>query len=385
MPPWRILSGLVVSGFLLALPGGLLPLWGFHIRQDFGTAANSFLVLGVGTAGGAAAALRFRNKFPVKHLLATGCFAAALSLLLLSLAAPPASFWYPSLALLIAGLSAGAVNTAVFESIALAYEANPAKITLTGGIFFGVGSILAAYLLAECLDSSSPARLLAITALIPAAAGAAFERVPLPQYSLRPLPVADVAKDLRSALAIMFALLLFFQFASEWSIAGWLPVFLIDRLGLSPGTAVQLLAIYWLALTVAGLSRRACCPSSGMASMLADQRILRSLRMYGAACGREPRLGRSWEFLLTGAGFSAIYPLAAERIARPLLVLPSGLFQWHLHVRLDGRNSCAFRAGPSGGRYWFEVIPLAAMTGSCAVFGLVLLIWLGHKVSGQLN
>ena len=46
-------------------------------------------------------------------------------------------------------------------------------------------------------------------------------------------------RDLRSVLAIIFALLLFFQFANEWSIAGWLPVFLIDRLGLSPATAVR--------------------------------------------------------------------------------------------------------------------------------------------------
>ena len=51
-------------------------------------------------------------------------------------------------------------------------------------------------------------------------------------------------------IAIVFALLLFFQFGSEWAIAGWLPVFLIDRLGISPSFAVGLLAFYWLALTL---------------------------------------------------------------------------------------------------------------------------------------
>jgi hypothetical protein len=30
-----------------------------------------------------------------------------------------------------------------------------------------------------------------------------------------------------------------------------------------------------------------------------------------------------------------------------------------------------------------RVVPVAAMLGSCAVFSLVLLIWLGHKVSGS--
>jgi fucose permease len=39
------------------------------------------------------------------------------------------------------------------------------------------------------------------------------------------------------------------QFANEWSIAGWLPVYLIDRLGMSPTGALMLLAVYWMALT----------------------------------------------------------------------------------------------------------------------------------------
>src|SRR5256885_195848 len=82
---------------------------------------------------------------------------------------PPSGFLYQSLTLLIGGISAGGINAAVFESIALAYEANPAGITLTGGIFFGAGSILAALLLAQCLDAASPPRILAVAALVPAA------------------------------------------------------------------------------------------------------------------------------------------------------------------------------------------------------------------------
>ncbi|HVV44450.1 MAG TPA: hypothetical protein VHC72_04570, partial [Bryobacteraceae bacterium] len=50
--PWQILSGLIVSGFLLALPGGLLPLWGFHIRPEFGTAGDFFLAMGLGVIAG---------------------------------------------------------------------------------------------------------------------------------------------------------------------------------------------------------------------------------------------------------------------------------------------------------------------------------------------
>ena len=50
--------------------------------------------------------------------------------------------------------------------------------------------------------------------------------------------------------AVLFSLLLFFQFGNEWSIAGWLPLFLIRRLGISPADSLLLLALYWAALLV---------------------------------------------------------------------------------------------------------------------------------------
>src|SRR5262249_60727213 len=60
----------------------------------------------------------------------------------------------------------------------------------------------------------------------------------------------EAMADFRSRGAVLLALLLFFQFGNEWSIAGWLPIFLIHRLGMSPQAALKLLAIYWLALLI---------------------------------------------------------------------------------------------------------------------------------------
>src|ERR1700679_888910 len=84
--PWQILCGLVVSGFLLALPGGLLPLWGYHIHPDFGTAGNYFLILGAGVIGGGILALRLARTLPLARLLTGGYLMAATSMLLLSVA-----------------------------------------------------------------------------------------------------------------------------------------------------------------------------------------------------------------------------------------------------------------------------------------------------------
>jgi fucose permease len=361
----------------------LLPLWGFHIRPDFGTAGNFFLVLGLGVVSGGVLAQRLARNTPLRRLLAGGYFAAAFALLLLAVAAPPAQTWYQSLALFAGGMAAGIMNTAVLEGVSPCYETNPATITLTGGIFFGAGSVLAALLLAQSFGESGAERLLAVTAVIPAIAGvrAGFLHVDtareVPEVSLK-----QSMADLRSPLAILFALLLFFQFGNEWSIAGWLPVLLIDRLGLSPSTAVTLLALYWGAL---------------MAGRFIAAKLLRGVRhgkllggsafcaLFGctALLAAGSRFGVVMGLLLTGAGFSAIYPLVAERIARRFSYYHPGYFNGIFTFALTGGILAPFALGHLAAETGLKVIPLAVMMGSCAVFGLVLLIWLGHKVSGH--
>ena len=189
-------------------------------------------------------------------------------------------------------------------------------------------------------------------------------------------------QDLRSPLAILFALLLFFQFGNEWSIAGWLPILLIDRLGLSPATAVTLLALYWGALMVGRI----------VAAKLL--RVVRRGRLMGvsvscalfgctALLAAGSRFGVVVGLLLTGVGFSVIYPLVAERIASRFYFYKPGYFNGIFTFALTGGILAPFVLGHLAADVGLKVIPLAVMMGSCAVFGLVLLIWLGHKVSGQ--
>lgn len=380
--PWQILCGLIVSGFLLALPGGLLPLWGYHIHPDFGVAGNYFLVVGIGVIAGGVLASRYGRKLPLERLLATGCLLAATSMLLLSVAAPPAQVWYQMAVLLVMGVTAGIMNTAVLEAMTPSYESNPATITLTGGIFFGGGSMLAALLLAQSFGEGGATRLFALAALVPAAGGFLLSRLHIERREVTEVSLKQSVHDLRSPLAIIFSLLLFFQFANEWSLAGWLPVFLIDRMGLSPATAVTLLAYYWLALmagrfTVTKLLRRvrhgrlmtfsAFCALFGCTAMLAAG------SRFGVVAG----------LLLTGAGFSAIYPLVAERIASRFTYYHPGYFNGIFTFALLGGILAPFMLGHIAADDGLKAIPLAVMLGSCAVFALVFLIWLGHKVSGE--
>jgi FHS family glucose/mannose:H+ symporter-like MFS transporter len=353
---WQILCGLAVSGFLLALPGGLLPLWGFHIQPDFGTAGNFFLALGLGVIGGGALAQRLARRTSLERLLAGGYFSAALSLLLFSVAAPPAPVWYRFLALFVSGMAAGIMNTAVLEALPMRTtdsESNPASITLRGGIFFGAGSVLAALLLGQSFGEGGATRLLAVTAVIPAMAGifAGLLHIDTRGIDVRTVPevsLTDSIADLRSPLAILFALLLFFQFGNEWSLAGWLPVLLIDRLGLSPTTAVTLLALYWGAL---------------MAGRIIAVRLLRVVRhgrllgvsafcaLFGctALLAAGSRFGVVMGLLLTGAGFSAIYPLVAERIAKRFSYYHPGYFNGIFTFALTGGILAPFALGHLAG------------------------------------
>ena len=66
-------------------------------------------------------------------------------------------------------------------------------------------------------------------------------------------PAVACARFFRSCAipaAVLLALLLFFQLGNEWALAGWLALFLTQRLGISPAAALLMLALYWLALLV---------------------------------------------------------------------------------------------------------------------------------------
>lgn len=386
--PAGVLRAFLISGFLLALPGGLLPLWGYHVHADFGTAGNYFLALGAGLAGSMTLARKTANRLRADRLLTIGCIAASIALLMLTIAAPPALVWFQMLALLVTGAAAGLINSAVFESIGTAWEADPAGVTLRGGIYFGAGSMAASLLIAQCFGADTigdfnATRLLALTALVPAAAAIAFRRLPKVKAAPELAPVDEAAgRDRRTVLVILFGFVLFFQFANEWSIAGWLPVYLIDRLGMSPVGAVMLLAVYWLALTLGRIV------ATVLVKVMPHGRLLgisAFCALFGgtALTASDTRGGVVVGILLMGAGFSAIYPLASERIATRFTCYHPGYFSGLFTFAMSGGIFAAFGLGHLAGVAGLRVIPLTAMLGSCAVFALIMVIRLGRKVSGN--
>jgi FHS family glucose/mannose:H+ symporter-like MFS transporter len=217
--------------------------------------------------------------------------------------------------------------------------------------------------------------------VIPAAFGwfyfkTSFSPQPVPHHP----PARAIFSELRTPAAVLLALLLFFQLGNEWALAGWLALFLTQRLGISPATSLMMLALYWLALLVGRVAAQWILPKvrhgrlllmSAAGSILGCMILLATDNQFGAVTG----------ILLLGAAFAPIYPLVVEKIGHRFPYFHPGFY--------NGIFSCALAGGllaPSTLGYWASQwgvrtvvgLPLA---GTAVVFVLLLLIGLEARLN----
>ena len=189
-------------------------------------------------------------------------------------------------------------------------------------------------------------------------------------------------RDFRSLGALLFALLLFFQFGNEWSIAGWLPLFLVRRLGMSPPASLGMLSLYWLALLVGRVAAVAILPMVRHSLLLAGS-VLAALLGCMLLAFTNNQFGAGTGVLLLGAGFASIYPLVAEKIGGRFPyyhpVFFSGIFSFALFGGLIAPATLGYAAA-----VWsIGIVVAVPLLGTCMVSALLLLIWLESKVTGR--
>ena len=207
------------------------------------------------------------------------------------------------------------------------YQRDPAATVNLGGVFFGFGCCASALLVAGTFYLYSISVVLRIFALVPLFfAFLYFRRYSSQSQIVSPPPVAEVFKDFLTPGAIMFALLLFFQSGSEWSLAGWLPLYLIRHLGMSPVNAVWMLSLYWFALLIGRVI------SVYLLTKVRHSRLLltsAASALFGCLLliSTHNQLGATVGTLFCGAGFAVIYPLVVEGIGRRFPLLSPGDFQ----------------------------------------------------------
>ncbi|HEY3836842.1 MAG TPA: MFS transporter [Bryobacteraceae bacterium] len=378
-----VLPGFLTSGFLFAMLGALLPRWGYHITADYRTIGGYFICLAAGVIVPTESASVFIRRASISHQMAAGCGLACASLILLAFIPLEASEIWRMFGLLLVGLSAGLINSALFAALSSAYTKDVARAVSIGGILFGVGCLTSALIIALTFYSLSVTGALLLLALVPGTFAFVYYRMNIPAIDTTGQPsLRHAVRDFRSFGTVAFAALLFFQFGNEWAIAGWLPMFLIEELGISPKTSILLLALYWTALLV------------GRVVVFVILRRVRHGRILGisasaAAFGcillffTNNLFGATVSILLIGFGFAAIYPLVAEKIGRRFTYYHPGLFNGIFSLALAGGMVAPGTLGLFADSYGIGIVVGLPLIGTLMVVGLVLMIWLESKVTGR--
>src|ERR1051326_2963428 len=245
----RALSGFFVSGILLSFLGAILPGWGYHVDPNFVTIGYYFLFLNLGILAAVRAAHELLPRKGIRYVLITGSLVACGAFLYLAAVGPPWPSILRHLGVFLLGVSAGLLNSSIFHAMTKLYRHDPAATVNLSGVLHGLGCVATALMVSGTFYVYTVPSILIFFAVIPGLYAIYCARGP---YSAPALPsrrpLREVLRDFRDPTALLFSLLLFFQLGNEWSIAGWLAIFLIRRLGVSPATALVLLALYWTAL-----------------------------------------------------------------------------------------------------------------------------------------
>jgi MFS transporter, FHS family, glucose/mannose:H+ symporter len=371
---WKGLAGFFLSGLLFSFLGVILPIWGHHLEEDYITAGNYFLAmnLGIFVSFGAARLARGRG---LSLVLALACGLACAALVYLAFLPPAVAPFRRIAGIFVLGCGAGLLNIGVLRAISPLYRREPAATVNLAGAMFGIGCVLMAVLVAGTYYAYSVTTILLLIALLPALFIPIYAKARFAtENSVRQPSFRQAFSDFRSPAAVLFALLLFFQFGNEWAVAGWLPLFLIQRLGISPETSLVLLAFYWIALLIGRVVILAILPSvpSGKVLMTSVPAAL-----FGCAIllSTDNRFGATVGIFLVGGGFASVYPLVVEKIGVRFPYYHPGFFNGIFSFALTGGMLAPWSLGLFADLWGIRVVMLLPLLGTLMVFILLMLIW----------
>jgi fucose permease len=380
----QALTGFFLIGLFIALPGSLLPAWGYHFRPNFAAIALHFLC----QTAGVVILLRLARR-TLLWLGAQRTMIASLAVAVLGIACLGLSGgWgdgYLTLGrnsgLFLVGLACGGLMASAFHLVQPLYEHDPAAtVNLSGGLL-GLGSLLPSLLGAMAYSLSSFEGLYWVLAAPPALVAFVLYRAgSRAEPALPDLGFREVFEELRSPVHVLFAAILFFQTAAELAIAGWTSLHLILRIGMSPSASLLCLSFYWFCLVMGRL----------VAQSLLRKLPHRRLLLISAAMGwlgilllaaTDNRLGALLGLGLTAVGFAFVYPLLVERIGSRFREYHASLFHGIFGIGMMGGFLAPALSGwvaEEGGISWAMAVPMGA---SFMVFLLLFAIWVESKLS----
>jgi fucose permease len=384
---WRSMAAFLVSGMLMSFLGAILPAWRYHLSPNFTEVGDYFLSLALGLLLSVVAAHFLLPRRGLKFVLVLANLLACGGFLFLALSSPPAPAAWRLAGVFCIGFSTGLLNAAVFDAISPIYQIDRAATVNFAGLLFGSGSLLTALLVAGTYYVYTVPSILVLFAALPGLyAVACYKGNFLHHATVPSLPLTQVLRDFRNPGAVLFSLLLFFQFANEWSMAGWLPLFLIRRLGISPEDSLLLLALYWASLLVGRIISQLI-----LRSQFILKRVNRALLLIGSIVSAllgmlvlvstNNLFGALMGILFVGAGFASIYPLVVEKIAHRFPYYHPGFYNGLFSLAMTGGFLAPWLLGYFAQAWGIQAVMILPLAGTFMVFLLVLLIMLEAKLS----
>jgi fucose permease len=362
--------------------GAILPAWGYHLREKFSEVGNYFLSLNLGFLLSTVASHFLLSRRSTKFKLVFANALACGGFVFLALFSPPMAALWRCVGLVWVGGSAGLLHAAMFQAVSPLYQRDRAATTNLAGITFGLGCVVTALLVWGTYYVYTVSGILVFLAVLPGFFAGFCARAKLPPAPpVRPIPISQAIRAFRTPGTVLFTLLLFFQCANEWSIAGWLSLFLIRRLGIGPESSLLLLALYWSVLLLGRIASQLVMQRlshtvlllSSIASALLGTIVLEwTNNQFGAVMG----------ILFIGTGFASIYPLVAARIGHRFPDYHPGLYSGLFSLALTGGLLAPWLLAYFVESWGIQAVMLLPMLGTCMVFVVLLLILLEAKLVG---
>ena len=360
--------------------GATMPVWRYHLEASFTEVGNYFLSLAVGFVLSNFAVRSFsrrgdRFQFVLANMLVFCGFAllAVASWLEMPIARLPG--------LVLVGAGSGLSSPAMFRSITPAYHRSAAIAANLAGLLFGSGCLLTSLLMAGTYSAYPVPGVLAALALPAGLSAIWFVRAKGTVTGSLAVETSGIWRSFRSPGLVLFGLLLFFQFGNEWAIAGWLPLFLIRRLGMSPRTSLLMLALFWTALLIGRLAAQWLIPRASRSALMAGS-IVSALLGTAVLASTNNGFGAVMGILFAGAGFAPVFPLVVSRIGRRFPEYEAGFYSGLFSFAVLGGLLAPWSASFFASAWGIEAVMILPMLGACAVFVLTLLILLEAKLSG---
>ena len=384
----KALSGFFLSGVLLSFLGAILPAWGFYVHSNFRQAGLYFLMLNLGLVLSLRVVRLVLYRWTIGRILMVASLGGAAGLLVLATPAPDAWLVYVRLTgLAVTGFFAGLLNSTVLYAISPTYKQDPAATLNLAGVLFGAGCLSTALIASVTFETYSANSILFWLAMLPLFAAGFYAKAIFPAMPLAASlesnerrPLGEVLRDARSPGTVLFAMLLFVQFGNEWALAGWLPLMLIQRLGLNPSKALLLLALYWTCLVAGRAVAQALLPRFRHSHLLMGS-VIAALIGCLILSSTNNTFGAVVALTLVGLGFAMIYPLVSEQTGSRFPHYHPAFFSGLFSVAITGGLLAPSMLGYLADRWGVGAVMILPLVGTLLVFFLLVIIRLESRLS----